>query len=252
MILLRVIEPSGKGLESVVNPRLGRSDLRQYNYLDYPQVVRDAIGDAFLSNRVSYSSFWFTPGDISSPSVVIIYPFAIGEKTYALLARLSLNKLLEVSTPQSLLSDYEFSFLHGTKEIAGRAAYNPPDDYTIPSYVRAADPLPPSIQLYGCNVLESPMIFASPLIYWLGALMLFLLLSLFFLNREMRRNQSDLERALKELELRRSIEDSMNLALVITDLDNKIVYTNGQTEEITGYSEEELLSLIHISEPTRH
>ena len=86
-----------------------------------------------------------------------------------------------------------------------------PDDYTIPSYVRAADPLPPSIQLYGCNVLESPMIFASPLIYWLGALMLFLLLSLFFLNREMRRNQSDLERALKELELRRSIEDSMNL-----------------------------------------
>ena len=33
----------------------------------------------------------------------------------------------------------------------------------------------------------------------------------------------------------------MNLALVITDLDNKIVYTNGQTEEITGYSEEELL-----------
>ena len=241
VILLRVIEPSGKGLESVVNPRLGRSDLRQYNYLDYPQVVRDAIGDAFLSNRVSYSSFWFTPGDISSPSVVIIYPFAIGEKTYALLARLSLNKLLEVSTPQSLLSDYEFSFLHGTKEIAGRAAYNPPDDYTIPSYVRAADPLPPSIQLYGCNVLESPMIFASPLIYWLGALMLFLLLSLFFLNREMRRNQSDLERALKELELRRSIEDSMNLALVITDLDNKIVYTNGQTEEITGYSEEELL-----------
>ena len=241
VILLRVIEPSGKGLESVVNPRLGRSDLRQYNYLDYPQVVRDAIGDAFLSNRVSYSSFWFTPGDISSPSVVIIYPFAIGEKTYALLARLSLNKLLEVSTPQSLLSDYEFSFLHGTKEIAGRAAYNPPDDYTIPSYVRAADPLPPSIQLYGCNVLESPMIFASPLIYWLGALMLFLLLSLFFLNREMRRNQSDLERALKELELRRSIEDSMNLALIITDLDNKIVYTNGQTEEITGYSEEELL-----------
>ena len=105
MILLRVIEPSGKGLESVVNPRLGRSDLRQYNYLDYPQVVRDAIGDAFLSNRVSYSSFWFTPGDISSPSVVIIYPFAIGEKTYALLARLSLNKLLEVSTPQSLLYD---------------------------------------------------------------------------------------------------------------------------------------------------
>ena len=209
VILLRVIEPSGKGLESVVNPRLGRSDLRQYNYLDYPQVVRDAIGDAFLSNRVSYSSFWFTPGDISSPSVVIIYPFAIGEKTYALLARLSLNKLLEVSTPQSLLSDYEFSFLHGTKEIAGRAAYNPPDDYTIPSYVRAADPLPPSIQLYGCNVLESPMIFASPLIYWLGALMLFLLLSLFFLNREMRRNQSDLERALKELELRRSIEDSI-------------------------------------------
>ena len=241
VILLRVIEPSGKGLESVVNPRLGRSDLRQYNYLDYPQVVRDAIGDAFLSNRVSYSSFWFTPGDISSPSVVIIYPFAIGEKTYALLARLSLNKLLEVSTPQSLLSDYEFSFLHGTKEIAGRAAYNPPDDYTIPSYVRAADPLPPSIQLYGCNVLESPMIFASPLIYWLGALMLFLLLSLFFLNREMRRNQFDLERALKELELRRSIDDSMNLALVITDLDNKIVYTNGQTEEITGYSEEELL-----------
>ena len=80
------------------------------------------------------------------------------------------------------------------------------------------------------------MIFASPLIYWLGALMLFLLLSLFFLNREMRRNQSDLERALKELELRRSIEDSMNLALIITDLDNKIVYTNGQTEEITGYS----------------
>lgn len=71
--------------------------------------------------------------------------------------------------------------------------------------------------------------------------MLFLLLSLFFLNREMRRNQSDLERALKELELRRSIEDSMNLALIITDLDNKIVYTNGQTEEITGYSEEELL-----------
>ena len=112
VILLRVIEPSGKGLESVVNPRLGRSDLRQYNYLDYPQVVRDAIGDAFLSNRVSYSSFWFTPGDISSPSVVIIYPFAIGEKTYALLARLLLNKLLEVSTPQSLLSDYEFSFLH--------------------------------------------------------------------------------------------------------------------------------------------
>ncbi len=56
--------------------------------------------------------------------------------------------------------------------------------------------------------------------------MLFLLLSLFFLNREMRRNQSDLERALKELELRRSIEDSMNLALIITDLDNKIVYTN--------------------------
>ena len=141
---------------------------------------------------------------------------------------------MEVSTPQSLLSDYEFSFLHGTKEIAGRAAYNPPDDYTIPSYVRAADPLPPSIQLYGCNVLESPMIFASPLIYWLGALMLFLLLSLFFLNREMRRNQSDLERALKELELRRSIEDSMNLALVITDLNNKIVYTNGQTEENYG------------------
>ena len=32
----------------------------------------------------------------------------------------------------------------------------------------------------------------------------------------------------------------MNLALIITDLDNKIVYTNGQTEEITGYSEEEL------------
>ena len=28
VILLRVIEPSGKGLESVVNPRLGRSDLR--------------------------------------------------------------------------------------------------------------------------------------------------------------------------------------------------------------------------------
>lgn len=238
--LLRVIEPSGKGIESVVNPRLGRSDLRQYNYLDYPQVVRDAIADAFLSNRVSYSSFWFTPGDSSSPSIVLIYPFAVQDKSYAIMARISLNRLLELSTPSSLQADYEFSFLHGTKEIAGRAAYNPPDDYSIPSYVRAADPLPPSIQLYGCNVLESPLIFASPLIYWLGALMLFLLLSLFFLNREMRRNQTELDRALKELDLRRSIEDSLTMSMIITDLDNKIVYSNSATEALTGYSEEEL------------
>lgn len=238
--LIRLIEPSGKGIESMVNPRLGKRELRQYNYLDYPQVVRDAIADAFLSNRVSISSFWFTPGDSTSPSVVIVYPFTLEDKSYALLSRISLNKLLEESTPSSLRADYEFSLLHGTEEIAGRAAYNPPDDYTIPSYVRAADPLPPSIQLYGCNIVESPLIFASPLIYWLGALMLFLLISLFFLNKEMRKNQADLDRANRELELRRSIEDSISSAIMITDLENKIVYTNPAAQVITGYSEEEL------------
>ena len=238
--LIRLIEPSGKGIESMVNPRLGKRELRQYNYLDYPQVVRDAIADAFLSNRVSISSFWFTPGDSTSPSVVIVYPFTLEDKSYALLSRISLNKLLEESTPSSLRADYEFSLLHGTEEIAGRAAYNPPDDYTIPSYVRAADPLPPSIQLYGCNIVESLLIFASPLIYWLGALMLFLLISLFFLNKEMRKNQADLDRANRELELRRSIEDSISSAIVITDLENKIVYTNPAAQVITGYSEDEL------------
>ncbi|WP_289168246.1 ATP-binding protein, partial [uncultured Parasutterella sp.] len=104
----------------------------------------------------------------------------------------------------------------------------------------AADPLPPSIQLYGCNIVESPLIFASPLIYWLGALMLFLLISLFFLNKEMRKNQADLDRANRELELRRSIEDSISSAIVITDLENKIVYTNPAAQVITGYSEDEL------------
>ena len=239
--LIRLIEPNGKGIEAVVNPGIGKRELRQYNYLDYPQAVRDAIADAFLSNRVSISSFWFTPGDATSPSVVIVYPFSLEDKSYALLSRISLNRLLEESTPTSLTTDYEFSLLHGTEEIAGKAAYNPPDDYTIPSYVRAADPLPPSIQLYGCNIVERPLIFASPLIYWLGALMLFLLLSLFFLNKEMRKNQQDLERATRELDLRRSIEDSMSMAMIITDLENKIVYTNGAAHEITGYSEEELI-----------
>ncbi len=172
--------------------------------------------------------------------MVIVYPFTLEDKSYALLSRISLNKLLEESTPSSLRADYEFSLLHGTEEIAGRAAYNPPDDYTIPSYVRAADPLPPSIQLYGCNIVESPLIFASPLIYWLGALMLFLLISLFFLNKEMRKNQADLDRANRELELRRSIEDSISSAIVITDLENKIVYTNPAAQVITGYSEDEL------------
>ena len=142
------------------------------------------------------------------------------------------TQTLEVSTPQSLLSDYEFSFLHGTRKLPAELLPQPPDDYTIPSYVRAADPLPPSIQLYGCNVLEKPDDLCQPADLLAGALMLFLLLSLFFLNREMRRNQSDLERALKELELRRSIEDSMNLALIITDLDNKLSTPTYQTEEI--------------------
>lgn len=239
--LIRIIEPSGRGVVSMTNPRINKNEMREYNYLDYPQVVRESIADAFLSNRVSISSYWITQGDATSPSVVVIYPFTTNDKNYALLARLSLSRLLEESIPAALHADFEFSLLHGTEEIAGRAAYHPPDDYSIPSYVRAADPLPPSIQLYGCNVVETPLIFGSPLIFWLGTLMLFLLLSLFFLNKEMRKNQFELDRAKKELELRRSIEDSLGLALVITDNENRILYANDAALTLTGYPQPELL-----------
>ncbi len=217
VILLRLIEPNGKGITSLVGPRIRNESFRQYNYLDYPPVVRDSIRDAFATKRVVYSSYWEIPYDSTSPNTVIIYPFTLNEKEYALLARISLSRLLEESVPNILRSDYEFSLMHGTELIAGNALYNPPDDFTIPSYIRSADPLPSSIQLYGCNLVESPLIFASPLLFWLGSLMLFLLLLLFFLYKKMVQNQNALDAATKEVELRRSIERSMLMGVLITD-----------------------------------
>lgn len=241
LTLIRMIEPNGRGIQTAINPILVNSDLRQYNYLDYPQVVRDAIADAFLSNRVSISSFWFTAGDSTSPSIVIIYPFTLKEKSYAFMSRISLNKLLEESIPPSLKGDFEFSLLHGTEAIAGQAPYSPPDDYSLPSYIRDANPLPPSIQLYACDVEQNSAFFANTMHFWLGGSLLLLLISLFFLNREMRSNQNKLEKALKELEIRRSLENSISFAILITDINNKIIYINNAFKKLTGYAEDELV-----------
>lgn len=241
LALIRMIEPNGRGVQTAINPILVNSDLRQYNYLDYPQVIRDAIADAFLSNRVSISSFWFTAGDSTSPSIVIIYPFTLKDKSYAFMARIALNKLLEVSIPPSLRGDFEFSLLHGTEAIAGQAPYSPPDDYSLPSYIREANPLPPSIQLYACDVVQESGFFNNTLHFWLGGALLLLLLSLFFLNREMRNNQNKLEKATKELEIRRALENSITFAILITDLNNKIIYINNAFKKLTGYAEDELI-----------
>ena len=241
VILLRLIEPNGKGITSLVGPRIRNESFRQYNYLDYPPVVRDSIRDAFATKRVVYSSYWEIPYDSTSPNTVIIYPFTLNEKEYALLARISLSRLLEESVPNILRSDYEFSLMNGTELIAGNALYNPPDDFTIPSYIRSADPLPSSIQLYGCNLVESPLIFASPLLFWLGSLMLFLLLLLFFLYKKMVQNQNALDAATKEVELRRSIERSMLMGVLITDMNSTIIYLNQSMCNLCGYSENELL-----------
>ncbi len=226
---------------SLVGPRIRNESFRQYNYLDYPPVVRDSIRDAFATKRVVYSSYWEIPYDSTSPNTVIIYPFTLNEKEYALLARISLSRLLEESVPNILRSDYEFSLMNGTELIAGNALYNPPDDFTIPSYIRSADPLPSSIQLYGCNLVESPLIFASPLLFWLGSLMLFLLLLLFFLYKKMVQNQNALDAATKEVELRRSIERSMLMGVLITDMNSTIIYLNQSMCNLCGYSENELL-----------
>ena len=241
VILLRLIEPNGKGITALVGPRIRNESFRQYNYLDYPPVVRDSIRDAFATKRVVYSSYWEIPYDSTSPNTVIIYPFTLNEKEYALLARISLSRLLEESVPNILRSDYEFSLMHGTELIAGKALYNPPDDFTIPSYIRSADPLPSSIQLYGCNLVESPLIFASPFLFWLGSLMLFLLLLLFFLYKKMVQNQNALDAATKEVELRRSIERSMLMGVLITDMNSTIIYLNQSMCNLCGYSENELL-----------
>ncbi len=241
IILLRLVESNGKGVFSTLNPRIRDQSFRLYNYLDYPPVVRDSIENAFSSRRVVYSSYWLIDGDITSPSVVIVYPFTIDKKEYGLLARVSLSRLLEESVPNILRSDYEFSLMHGTELLAGKALYNPPDDFTIPSYIRAAEPLPPTIQLYGCNLVESPLIFASPLLFWLGSLMLFLLLLLFFLYKKMVQNQNDLDAATKEVELRRAIENSMLMGILITDMNSKVIYVNPSLCALTGYSENELL-----------
>lgn len=72
--------------------------------------------------------------------------------------------------------------------------------------------------------------------------MLFLLTSLFFLNKEMRKNQQKLDRAERELELRRSIEDCMGLGVLITDRDDKIVYANNSLSRLTGYNVSELMN----------
>ena len=114
-----------EGITSLVGPRIRNESFRQYNYLDYPPVVRDSIRDAFATKRVVYSSYWEIPYDSTSPNTVIIYPFTLNEKEYALLARISLSRLLEESVPNILRSDYEFSLMNGTELIAGNALYNP-------------------------------------------------------------------------------------------------------------------------------
>ena len=71
--------------------------------------------------------------------------------------------------------------------------------------------------------------------------MLFLLLLLFFLYKKMVQNQNALDAATKEVELRRSIERSMLMGVLITDMNSTIIYLNQSMCNLCGYSENELL-----------
>ncbi len=206
-----------------------------------PEETQEAVNEAFGSNRITFSTFYLSPDGLKTAFISIVYPFTMHGQSYAFLARVSLDHLLENSIPNILLSDFGFSLVSGTERIAGRAEYNSPGDYTIPSFLRTAEPLPPTIQLYGANLVDSPLILASPLLFWLGCLMLFLLVLLFFLNKKTRKNQQALEEAEREIALRRSIEFSSQIGMIVTDKSSRIIYVNARVTHITGYGENELV-----------
>ncbi|MCD8338619.1 MAG: hypothetical protein LUC43_00195 [Burkholderiales bacterium] len=192
--LIRLIDHNGRGLQTITTQDPAKTDAIHFDYLNYPAAIRDALKDAFRSNRITISSYFHLVGDPSS-NVAFILPFKMDQTEYGFLVRISLTKLLASSIPNYLKSEFDFSLMHGFDQIAGNSPYSPVDDFTIPSYIRPAEPLPPSIQLYGCNIVDTPIILASPLLFWLGILLLFLLMLLFFLNKKIKQNQKDLETA---------------------------------------------------------
>ncbi len=239
-LLVRLIQPTGKDVQTVINSKLIKGSYRQLDEANYPHEVRDAFRDAFKQNRVTISSYFY---DNNEPTayVVIVYPFKLRQIEYGLLVKISLDRLLQRSIPSILKTKFDFSLMHGSERIAGTADFNSADDFTIPSYVRAAEPLPPSIQLYGSSIVETPIILASPLLLMFGVLMVFFVILLFLLSRKIKKNQKALTDARNEVYLRRSVEKSLKTGLIITDLNSKILYSNDRISQMTGYLEEELV-----------
>ncbi len=239
-LLIRLIQPTGKDVQTVINSKLIKGSYRQLDEANYPHEVRDAFRDAFKQNRVTISSYFHDNNEPTS-YVVIVYPFKLRQIEYGFLVKISLDRLLQRSIPGILKTKFDFSLMHGSERIAGSADFNSADDFTIPSYVRAAEPLPPTIQLYGSSVVETPIILASPLLLMFGVLMVFFVLLLFLLSRKIKKNQKALADARDEINLRRSVERSLKTGLIITDLNSKILFSNDRVSQITGYLEEELL-----------
>lgn len=242
VLTVRILLPTGKSVHSATQPHLRNSIVEKFNYLEYPQNLRDAIVESFVNKRQSISSYWTQAG---SPNkyVGIIYPFTSKDGgELALFIRVSLNSLLEQSIPVNQNKDFEFSLVHGNTVIAGNAAYHSPGDESILSTVMPAYPLPSTIQIYGAQILETPLIFSDPFLFWTSLLFAALFISLIFISRKISSLKKQLVTLSKRDERFKEIEGSLPLGLLVTDLDYRIQFVNHTTENLMGYSEEELIN----------
>lgn len=243
VVMLRLLLPNGKSRQSWVQEQYHNDmHLLKFNYLEYPQQLRDSIATAFNTQKPTYSSYWSRSGDWSTPAVALVVPFTKKNgQLLAYMARISLNRLLEQASPKPKNKEFEFSIVHGQEFIAGIASFNDEKDNSIPSTVMPISPLPSTMQLFGAKVLEAPLLFSSPLMLWLSVLIFALLLALLFLTVRTEKQKRKLLYLDRENKLYQSIEYSMTVGIIVCDMDFRIIFCNGAVQQITGYRQDELL-----------